>query len=230
MRIIPIFLTSLLFITACTSDVEKTSSSENTVNAALHLYDKFSDISEESTLEEFKRNIALEKEITTKAKAGDIEAQITLGELYRRGKKSGITQDHNKAAEWYQKAANQGNNYAHNMADLTYILKLAEGQPDFNRIKKNADNGDPEALFILGMAHATGKLTGKQDFDQWATLLKAAAKKGHLDAQIQLAETVLSADGEKYIKKDIAIDYMKSACQEGYQRACMIYQHLIGAK
>ncbi len=46
------------------------------------------------------------QELKTLAEGGDAESQNNLGLRYDQGK--GVEQNHAKAAEWYQKAAEQG--------------------------------------------------------------------------------------------------------------------------
>jgi len=73
--------------------------------------------------------------------------QLLLAERYRSGK--GVPKDMSKAAELYQKAADQGNHYAQN--DLGMLYENGEGVPkDLNKARelyqKAADQGDTWAI------------------------------------------------------------------------------------
>ena len=51
------------------------------------------------------------------------KAQYNLGEMYERGG-YGVTQDYEKAAQWYQKAADQGDIYAQARSWLSCMIKV----------------------------------------------------------------------------------------------------------
>ena len=49
-------------------------------------------------------------ELLPLAEQGDAEAQIMMGQIYRKGE--GVPQDYEKAVNWYTLAAEQGHAYA----------------------------------------------------------------------------------------------------------------------
>ena len=58
------------------------------------------------------------KELEKKAEAGDAEAQYDLGWMYDWGES--VKQDYEKAASWYEKAADQGS-YRRSMCFRFYV-------------------------------------------------------------------------------------------------------------
>jgi TPR repeat protein len=68
--------------------------------------------------------------LQTKARQGDTDAQIRLGELYAKGR--GVPQNHNQARMWYEKAAAQGHPIAQNNLAELYFAGLG-GPPDYVR-------------------------------------------------------------------------------------------------
>lgn len=68
------------------------------------------------------------------AEEGDVSAQMYMGQIYEEGRPSqGIKQDYEKAAEWYQKAANQGDpdgqfKVAFLVSEIPGFLKNEEAQ------------------------------------------------------------------------------------------------------
>jgi len=65
-----------------------------------------------------------------KARQGDTDAQIRLGELYSKGR--GVPQDHAQARSWYAKAASLGHPIAQNNLAELYFAGLG-GPPDYVR-------------------------------------------------------------------------------------------------
>lgn len=59
------------------------------------------------------------------AEAGDAEAQVTLGLMYKLGQ--GVPQDYAKAAEWLRRSAMQGNSAAQGILGIMYVK--GEGVP-----------------------------------------------------------------------------------------------------
>ena len=82
----------------------------------------------------------------------------------------GVPQDHNKANEWYRRAADQG--YAEAQSDLGYMYAQGKGVPqDYNEAvgwyRKAAAQGYARAQSALGYAYAEGKGV-PQDYAQSA--------------------------------------------------------------
>ena len=77
----------------------------------------------------FKPKKRTPEDCLAEAKAGNADAQFTIGIQYERGQ-MGFPQDYVEAAKWYRKAAEQG----HHGAQLYLGVFLAQGQgvtPDF---------------------------------------------------------------------------------------------------
>ncbi|MDH5642211.1 MAG: sel1 repeat family protein [Nitrospira sp.] len=68
--------------------------------------------------------------LQTKARQGDADAQIRLGELYSKGR--GVPQDHAQARSWFAKAASLGHPIAQNNLAELYFAGLG-GPPDYVR-------------------------------------------------------------------------------------------------
>lgn len=68
--------------------------------------------------------------LQTKARQGDTDAQIRLGDLYAKGR--GVPQNHAQARMWYGKAAAQGHPIAQNNLAELYFAGLG-GPPDYVR-------------------------------------------------------------------------------------------------
>jgi TPR repeat protein len=68
--------------------------------------------------------------LQTKARQGDTDAQIRLGELYAKGR--GVPQDYAQARMWYEKAASQGHPIAQNNLAELHFAGLG-GPPDYVR-------------------------------------------------------------------------------------------------
>jgi hypothetical protein len=66
--------------------------------------------------------------LTTAAKEGTAEAQLSLGELYAEG--NGVPQSDEQAALWYRKAADQGNPMAQYQLALVYAAGKGVPQDD----------------------------------------------------------------------------------------------------
>jgi TPR repeat protein len=98
------------------------------------------------------------KEFKPLAEQGNVDAQFSLGMIYRNGQ--GVTQDYKQAIYWYKKAAEQGD------ADAQYILGVMyyEGQgvsQDYKQAsswyRKAAEQGDEKAQFNRGVMYSKGQ-------------------------------------------------------------------------
>jgi TPR repeat protein len=68
--------------------------------------------------------------LQTKARQGDTDAQIRLGDLYAKGR--GVQQNYAQARMWYEKAAAQGHPIAQNNLAELHFAGLG-GPPDYVR-------------------------------------------------------------------------------------------------
>lgn len=126
-------------------------------------------------------------ELTEKAEAGDVQAQLSLGISYlsRRG---GIAQDFPQGVNWVRKAAEQGNADAQELLGILYADGLGVSQ-DYqqaaNWYQKAAEQGNAGAQEFLGMLYGNGDGVPK-DLRQAAYWLRKAAEQGRVKAQVML--------------------------------------------
>ena len=114
-------------------------------------------------------------EVRKHAEAGLVEAQNTLGLIYRSG--TGVTQDFAQALKWFQKAADQG--YASAQKNLG--LMYAEGKgvkadvaEAVKWLRKAADQNYASAQTYLAMLYLDGKAQAQEAGEAVRWLRKAA--------------------------------------------------------
>ena len=140
------------------------------------------------------------------AEQGHAEAQFHLGECFELGK--GVTKNYVEAVNWYRKAAEQGYAEARNKLKT----KTAE-------LLTNAQNGDPNAQYGLGLAYETGDGFPK-DLSIAVGWYKKAADQGYAEAQYRLARAYETGEGVKQ-GKNLAEDvkWYQKAAEQGYAPA-----------
>jgi hypothetical protein len=97
-------------------------------------------------------------EYSSLAKQGDAEAQLHLGNMYRKGKD--VPKDYQEAVWWYRKAAEQGEAKA--QLHLGDMYMDGEGVPQNYKeavrwYRKAAEQGDAVAQLHLGVMYNEGK-------------------------------------------------------------------------
>lgn len=117
-----------------------------------------------------------------KAKDGDQRAQLTVGEMYQKGR--GTKASDEDALYWYLLAAQQGNLKATYKA--AYLYLHSETVPKSPRkavplLKKSANAGNPAAQYELGLIYGSG-LAGQWDSKQALALLAKAKLAGYKPA------------------------------------------------
>src|SRR5439155_684214 len=115
---------------------------------------------------------------------GRATAQEALGVLYVLG--IGVGVHSNEAAEWYQKAANQG--YAEDDLGLLYQKGIGVAKHSSKAVElyqKAANQGDAEAQTNLGWLYETGTGVAK-DLSKAVELYQKAADQGNAYAQNDL--------------------------------------------
>lgn len=163
-------------------------------------HEKLSDADEQFNLgvmynkkNDYKRALGL---FSKAAEQGHPGAQCTLGLMYYYGQ--GIQEDHNKAAQWFTKAAKQ------------------EGE---------AAEAAKEGLFTLAFTYQTGNGV-KQDYKKAVEWYSIAAKHGYTKAQINLG--VMYADGlgvqRHYMK---AAQWFAKAAKQGNEDANRVLETCI---
>jgi hypothetical protein len=143
------------------------------------------------------------------AQRGHAEAQFELGLWYMTGNR-GVPVDFEKAAQWVEKAAEQGQRDA-----LTYIWQLyffGKGVPQSDArayvwLQRSAGTGDPEASYRLGLFYYEG-ISTPQDHAQAAVWFQDAAKHDVPGACYYLGVMHLHGDGVKQ-SDELALKWFK---------------------
>ena len=123
------------------------------------------------------------------AERGSDGAQVILAGMYLRGE-GGVARDDRQAAEWYEKAALQGNAYAQmKLGDLYEsgqgVEKNAAIAADWR--EKAADRGNVKAQQLLGQMYLEGNGVAKDQRKAEYWLNRAALEGGDAQAQYLLA-------------------------------------------
>jgi TPR repeat protein len=153
-------------------------------------------------------------EMQEKARAGDADAQVTLGLMYAIG--VGIPKDAVMAIEWFQKAAAQGNVDAQFHLGMMYVndtevpkdvVKAAEW------FQKAAAQGLVNAQSQLGVMYVNGEGVPKDAVKAVEWFQKAAAQSNTL-AQYYLGLMYLNGEG---VPKDAvkAVEWFQKAAAQG---------------
>lgn len=126
---------------------------------------------------------AVDSGLLAKAQAGDPAAQIALGEQYARiagaaEDPDDAADDWKQSADWYRKAAQQGNvpgeiHYAECYRDGRGVPRDMSQAAEWYR--KAADQGDPGAEGTLAMLYVVGQGVAQSDVDAYFWLDLAAA-------------------------------------------------------
>lgn len=153
-------------------------------------------------------------DLIKRAEQGDVQAQGTLGNMYRLGE--GVPKDAAKAFEWTQKAAEQGD--ARAQGALGSMYEDGEGIPEdaakaFEWTKKAAEQGDAKAQSILGMMYFFGDGV-PEDAAKFIEWTRKAAEQGDAGAQSMLAGLYYTGAG---VPKDAskAFEWYQKAAEQG---------------
>jgi len=134
------------------------------------------------------------QQLMTLAPKGDMAAQYDLGRAYENG--FAVKKDLAEAANWYQRAAEQGHCDAQNSLGLL----LATAQQDYAGAARwfgqAAAQGNPDAQYNLGVLHCNGRGV-KQDYETAVHWFQKSAQQGHVQAQKILAHMYLLGQGIK---------------------------------
>jgi TPR repeat protein len=124
--------------------------------------------------------------LLAKANAGDVAAQVQVGDAYAAGKgvprePRQLAADYKQAADWYRKAADHGNVAAQiHLGDLYrdgrgVARDMAQAVVWY---RKAADLGDAGAQGTLGLLYSVGMGVERDDVEAYYWLCLAAAVKG----------------------------------------------------
>jgi TPR repeat protein len=156
------------------------------------------------------------KEVFTVFKTGADHGSATsmgyLGLLYANG--FGVTRDYTKSREWYEKAADKGDESG--MANLGLGLLYNNGQgvaQDYAKARewyeKAVEKGNADAMANLGLLYNNGQGVA-QDYAKAREWYEKAAEKGNADAMADLGRLYANGFG-------VAQDYGKA--REWYEKA-----------
>jgi len=135
--------------------------------------------------------------VVSRAQAGQREAQYLVALAYEEGRL--VTRDHDAAASWMLKSAEQGYVLAQVGMGEMYLSNVRRDGPisdygDADRwLRLAATQGDADAQFWLGTAYERGWFGAIDDREAFKWLRKAAAQ-GLPDAQFSLGQ--MYGDGE----------------------------------
>jgi hypothetical protein len=138
--------------------------------------------------------------LTPLAQKGHAKSQTLLAMMYETG--AGVKKNSQKAAGWYEKAANQGLKQAENNLGHLYlnaedsVRDPAKAEQWLNRA---AEHGEVEAQHDLGVLYLHGDLVTK-DHDKAVQWLRQAANQGSADAQ----ELLTKIPGVPALEKNVA--------------------------
>lgn len=196
-----VLLLTLLWAVACVKNEEAPSSRQVSVPTAEQVF--------QSTLKT--------------AEAGDAKAQFDAAKAYNNGE--GVPKDIDKAIEWYQKAADQGNADAQNALGLAF----KSAKDDIKAIewfRKAADQGHADAQLNLGRAYFSGVEVVPEDKDEDVFVVvpkdvnkaiewwRKAADQGFAEAQMALGRAYRRGNGVP-LDIDKATEWFRKAADQG---------------
>ena len=118
------------------------------------------------------------EEYLSLAKQGDAEAQLHLGNMYKKGK--GVPKDYKEAVRWYRKAAEQGEAVAqYKLGEMYYS---GYGVPEYDLkeavrwYRKAAEQGYVRTQYTLGVMYRDGEGVPKDLVASYAWLNISAAQ------------------------------------------------------
>ena len=151
----------------------------------------------------------------------DTDAQTRMGEFYFKGfPLIGIKQDYMQAAEWYEKAANHGDEGAQNNLGLMYRFGIGLIQSYEKALywySKAAASMNPNALDNLAGMYYHGYGV-EQDYVKAAELYAKAANLGFANSQENLGEMYMKGLGvnQDYTK---AVFWLEKSAKKGERSA-----------
>ncbi len=155
------------------------------------------------------------EELISLAPKGDVAAQYNLGRAYENG--FGVKRDLAEAANWYQRAAEQGHSDAQNSLGML----LATARQDYAGAAKwfgqAAAQGNPDAQYNLGVLHRNG-LGVEQDYETAVHWFQKSAQQGQVQAQRDLGRMYEQGQGVKTDYPE-AYKWLKLAQLQGDEEA-----------
>jgi len=150
------------------------------------------------------------KEKLQEARQGSSNAQFDVGAMYQNGR--GVSPDRNKAIEWYNKAAAQGEEKA-----VSRLKLLQANEERFGKELASAGNGDKESQYKLGNMYTEGIGTDI-DLMKAAETFERSASQGYAKAEYKLGLIYYEGTGVKANSKT-AYKWFKQAADKDYAAA-----------
>ena len=180
----------------------------------------------EDALSDFKKGNygAAIKELSALGDAGNMSAQIMLGALYNKG--GSVQRDDKVAANWFEKAANQGN--AEAQYQLGYLYEQSQLPKDYkvsaSWYQKAAQSGSAKAQARLGVFYAEGMGVKKSPNEALLWIGKSALQ-GNSDAQFSLG--LMYTIGENLPKNNkLALGWMTKAASQYHPDALLMLANM----
>jgi TPR repeat protein len=129
--------------------------------------------------------------VIKKAKEGDANSQLILGDIYRNEYSAGRKESFLQAIYWYEKAAEQGQTYGYYKIGNMYHHGGFGIDKDLTKsiryYQKAAENGHVDSMIRLGKMYLEGDGVEK-DFSKGISFYKQAADNGNIHAQNELGD------------------------------------------
>src|SRR5260221_9674397 len=147
------------------------------------------------------------------AELGDAKCMIILA--------LGLLDDNEvESLKWLERAAEQGDVLGKVMYGVAMFFGLGtdRASAEFNSLKKDADAGQPDALYRLGCKYEGGKGVEK-NLSEAVKCYQLAAEKNHASAWRRLGHCSLRSTGMKQSFPD-AYSLFRRAVEAGESKAC----------
>ena len=152
-----------------------------------------------------KEYVEVLRELEPLIKAHDGNALNMMGVMYAKGQ--GVAKDERQAAEWYRKAAEQGDASAQRLLGIAHHMEkgIEKDEREASRwYRMAADQGDAIASNNLGFFFEGGSGGLRQDYVEAARLYEAAAIQGEPYSQRNLARMYREGLG---VRSDAVVAY-----------------------
>jgi TPR repeat protein len=168
---------------------------------------------------------ALERALP-RAEQGDAAAQTLIAEIFAQG--LGVAQNYERAAGWYQLAADNGDVLATFELALLYQRGLGveqDRQKAADLFRRAAEAGNVEAKYNLALLHVEG-LYAEPSLTRAAELLKQAADAGLAEAQYDYGAMLVEGAG-LVPNAEAGADYIRKAAEQGLTAAQVDYATML---
>lgn len=148
------------------------------------------------------------------AELGDAYGQYQIGILYAEGK--GVPKDRTQAIAWLQKAASQHDLNASLAREYLKHLEDPDptpAPPDFDAIRRKAEEGNLEAQNKLGELYHDAKSVLKDDA-QAVIWFRRAAEQGYAAAELNLADMYFEGKGVPP-DQELFVYWLRRAAEHG---------------